>query len=118
MDARYARVALDIPSRAIDGVFDYRIPSELRSSVLVGCTVLVDFANRSSVGYIVETAGTPSEGMDPARCKDIVSVLAAPAFDRVSARIAQWMSAEYASPLSECLRLFLPPGQTVTTRRS
>ncbi|MBQ6395436.1 MAG: primosomal protein N', partial [Atopobiaceae bacterium] len=56
--------------------------------------------------------------MDPARCKDIVSVLAVPAFDRVSARIAQWMSAEYAAPLSECLRLFLPPGPTVKTRRS
>ena len=116
--ACYAKVALDIPSRAIDGVFDYAVPEELRESAQVGCTVLVTFANRSVVGYILELGDTPSKDIDPSRIRDIQQVLATPAFDAASGRIALWMSREYASPLSECLRLFLAPGQTIKTRKN
>ncbi len=37
-------------------------------------------------------------------------ILSKPLFGAESARIARWMSREYVATLSECLRLFLPPG--------
>jgi primosomal protein N' (replication factor Y) len=114
----YARVVPDIPTRALTGAYDYAIPEGLSDEALVGSTVLVTFAHRSAVGYVVGLCDEPSSGLDPARIAPVERVLAAPAFDEVSARLAEWMSREYASTLPEALRLFLPPGQTVKVRRA
>ena len=106
----FASVVLDIPTRALEGAYDYAVPSELEGEVAVGATVLVDFARRPSVGYVVRVADAPSEGVDPTRIRPVRSVLAAPAFDGPSAELALWMAREYACPPSACVRLFLPPG--------
>ena len=65
--------------------------------------------------YVVARAETlqelpGAEALDPARIKPVRDVVAAPAFSAASAELAFWMSREYVAPLSECLRLLLPPG--------
>lgn len=114
---RYAKVVPDIPTRAIDGCFDYAIPDALAGSCNVGCTVLVSFAHRLAVGYVVDVVSELAEGVNPLRVLPVERVLAEPAFDRVGARLAQWMAAEYAAPASVCLRLMLAPGQTTRVHK-
>lgn len=114
----FARVVPDIPSRAIEGSFDYAIPENMKGEVQVGCTVLISFSRRLAVGYVVEIVSEPPEGVDPERILPIEQVLVEPAFDETSARVAAWMSREYAAPLSECIRMFLPPGQTVKVNKN
>ena len=113
----YARVVPDIPTRAIDGCFDYLVPTELASACLVGTTVLVSFGHRDVVGYVTELSDTLAEGVDAARVMPVRQVLARPAFDAAGAALARWMSREYAAPLAVCLRLMLAPGQTMRVRR-
>lgn len=115
---RYAQVVPDIPTRAIDGCFDYAIPTELETSCVAGCTVLVSFGHRDVVGYVVSTSAEVSEGVNPLRVLSVERVLAPSAFDEVEAGLALWMAREYAAPLASCLRLMLAPGQTVRVRKS
>lgn len=113
----YAQVVPDIPARAIDGRFDYAIPDALAGACRVGVAVLVSFGHRDVVGYVVGVGGEPGEGVDPARVLPVKSVLSAPSFDEVGARLARWIAREYAAPLASCLRLMTPPGQSMRVTR-
>ena len=133
----YASVVLDIPTRALDGAFDYEIPPELAGGadgaalpatsdpdsgpdlgpVAVGATVLVPLGNRQVVGYVMATSPDAPAGIDPKKIKPILQVLAAPAFDDAGAAVARWMAHEYACPLPDAVRPFLAPGQKVKVTR-
>lgn len=133
----YASVVLDIPTRALDGVFDYEIPPELAGDaagvalpatsdpdpepdlgpVAVGATVLVPLGNRQVVGYVMATSPDAPAGIDPKKIKPILQVLAVPAFDDAGAAVARWMAHEYACPLPDAVRPFLAPGQKVKVTR-
>ncbi|WP_321973503.1 primosomal protein N' [Paratractidigestivibacter sp.] len=113
----YASVVLDIPTRAIDGAFDYALPPELADTVRVGSTVLVPLGNRQVVGYVVALSEEPPAGIDPAKTKPVSQDLAAPAFDEGAAAVARWMAREYACPLADAVRPFLAPGQKVKVVR-
>ena len=113
----YAGVVLDIPTRALDGAFDYTVPDTLAAEAAVGATVLVPLWNREVVGYVVRVGAEPPAGIDPARVKPVSQVLAPPAFDEASAEVARWMAREYACPLADAVRPFLAPGQKVKITR-
>ena len=111
----YASVVLDIPTRALSEPFAYGIPQSLANEAQIGSTVLVHFGNRAAAGYIVDIASGLGElqgntVLDPVRIKPVEAILSKPLFGAETARIARWMSREYVATLSECLRLFLPPG--------
>ncbi|MDD6997743.1 MAG: primosomal protein N', partial [Collinsella sp.] len=111
----YASVVLDIPTRALSEPFDYGIPQSLANDAQIGSTILVHFGNRAAAGYIVDIAPElgdlqGNDTLDPLRIKPIEAILSKPLFTAEAARIARWMSHEYVATLSECLRLFLPPG--------
>lgn len=114
----YADVVLDIPTRALDGAFCYEVPAELDEAAAVGTTVLVRFAGRESVAYVVGRNEEPPEGMDTSRIRPIEQVLAPSCFDEVAARIILWMAREYACTLADAVHPFLAPGQKVSVRRS
>lgn len=113
--SRFANVVIDIPTRALTEPFVYGVTDALCSSALIGSTVLVHFGHRAVAGYVVDIAedlaSLPgSSGVDISKVKMIDEVLSEPLFSAESSRIARWMSREYVATLSECLRLFLPPG--------
>jgi primosomal protein N' (replication factor Y) len=112
MPSAYAQVVLDIPSRALDAAFVYRIPDDLREQTRVGCCVLVDFARRPSLGYVIGVRDTLSDDLEPEKIKPLREVLSASYFDETSAQLAQWIAREYLAPLSETLHLFTPPGSS------
>ena len=84
----YASVVLDIPTRALDAAFDYAVPPELAAEAVVGATVLVTFANRAAVGYVVATHDEAPAGVAAEKIRAIEQVLAPSAFDDASARVA------------------------------
>lgn len=114
----FASVILDIATRQLDAPFSYLVPPELEAELRVGVTVLVDFAHRPCVGYVVGLTATPPEGVAPEKIRPVGRVLAPSAFDEARARVALWMAREYACPPSEALRPFLAPGQGVRMRKS
>ena len=115
---RYAQIVLDIPTRQLEGAFTYAIPDELASQVQVGATVLVTFSHRGCVGYVMQVSDELPRGLDAGRVLPVERVLAEPAFDEARARVATWMAAEYACPLSEAVRPFLAPGQGFRVRKA
>lgn len=117
MPYAYASVALDIPTRAIDGCYSYVIPPELSTSCAVGATVLVPFSHRDVVGYVMSVSDEPPAGVAAHKLLGVARVLADSAFDEVSARLAAWMAHEYGCTLCDAVRPFLAPGQTVRVRR-
>ena len=103
----FAHVVVDIPARELDTHFDYLVPKEL-GDVGVGSCVLVDFANRPAVGYVLGLADSTAHD----RVKPLRHVLGGPYFGAEGASVARWIAEEYAAPLSESVRLFTPPGGT------
>ena len=106
---RIAQVMVDVPTVHIDSHFDYLIPEGL-TGVDVGVCVSVPFGSRPVVGYVAGLSDFTDT--DTSRLKSVEAVLSEPYFGERSADVARWISREYLAPLSEALRLFLPPGGT------
>lgn len=113
----YASVVLDIPTRQLEGTFSYAVPPELEGKAVTGATVLVTFSHRVAVGYVLGVTDAPPEGVSPKKIQPIAQVLAPSAFDDGAARVATWISREYACPLCDAVRPFLAPGQKVKVTR-
>jgi primosomal protein N' (replication factor Y) len=104
-ESRFARVLVLANTRALRGVFDYRIaPGQ---PVEVGSIVRIAFAHRSLLGVVAALA-TETE-VPPDKLAEIAEVLASSlAPDLVD--LALWMAAEYCSTPARALSLALPPG--------
>lgn len=105
---RVAHVVVDVRTRALDDPFDYAIPGHLAGSVAVGCPVLVPLGGRMAVGFVV---GLASESRFKT-LKEIQAVLGESMSRPDAYVLARWIADEYAAPLAEAMRLFLPPGGT------
>ena len=111
-----ASVIVDVSARAIDRAFDYTVPTQL-SSVEVGCAVAVEFGSRPVVGYVVALHECKECNLDGMRLKPLAGILSSSYFDETGAQLAEWISREYAAPLSECVRLLCPPGGSPKIKR-
>ena len=104
-----ARVLPLTRTRAVKGLFDYRLPPELLDGVSVGSLLRVPFAGRSLQAVVAELALTSE--IEDERLASVDAVLPArlPA-DLV--RLAQWMADEYVSTPARALSVLLPAGAT------
>jgi primosomal protein N' (replication factor Y) len=116
-NCRYAQVILDIPTRSLDTPFDYLIPEHLAAQTAVGCSVLVDFANRPALGYVASISEQPSSELDTSKIKTLRDVLSTPFFTAKQLELAKWISREYLSPLSETIKLLTPPGSAARLKK-
>ncbi|MBE0416522.1 MAG: primosomal protein N' [Coriobacteriia bacterium] len=101
-----ASVVLDIPAKELSSAFDYDVPEALERDTAIGCAVLVEFGHRRAVGHVVALSMTS----DVKDRKPLLAVLTAPRFDETAATLAGWIANEYVAPLSDAIRLLLPPG--------
>lgn len=124
---RYARVAVLLPidyrlAAAREGpqtlvevgseaqTFTYGIPPEQRGLIQPGQVVWVPFGRGRQQGVVMALsaeAETPP-GIEIKAIDEPVSIR--PLLTPVQMELALWMSRHYLAPLSECLRLLLPPG--------
>ncbi len=103
-----ARVVIDVRTRSLDEPFDYGVPPEFVGQVSIGCPVLVPLGSRRAVGFVV---GLGNESAYTS-LKPIEAVLAESLSRGDAYELARWIADEYAAPLAEAMRLFLPPGGT------
>lgn len=104
----YAKVIVDVPSRAVERSFDYSIPEGLASDVRVGSMVAVPFGASHRVGYVVALAARA----EVAKVSPIDAVLeAGPVFDGEVLALCRWLADYYLVPSGEALRLAVPPGR-------
>ena len=108
----FARVAVDVKTRALSAPFTYTVPARFDASVVPGCCVVVEFGRRPAVGYVLAVDETLDPGLTGARLLPIQQVLSEALFLPEAGDVAQWVAQEYASSLADAVRLFLPPGFT------
>lgn len=116
-DVLFASIVLDIPTRALDKPYDYLLPQELQERAHVGCSVVVDFAHRPALGYIVGISKERPSNLDASRIKPVREILSTPLFDEAAVDLAFWIAREYLAPLSDCMHLLTPPGGTAKIKK-
>ncbi|MBQ9518689.1 MAG: primosomal protein N' [Firmicutes bacterium] len=106
---KYALVVISIAVRALDRVFSYKIPDDMRGVLRVGMRVNVPFGmgNRVIEGYVIalsDTVDIPEEKLKP-----IAAILENyPVISQKRIELAYWMQKEYYSTLSECMQCIIP----------
>ena len=101
-----------IVPRHLAGPFTYRVPLSLRPTLRVGHLVLVPFGRSMLQGAVIALFPVLPHSLDPARLKDIHSLLPAGAAADVSSNLfelSRKIAEQYVAPWGQCLRLVLPP---------
>lgn len=102
-----ARVLPLTQTRAVQGLFDYILPSELSEGVTVGSLLRVPFAGRPIQAVVAEI--TPESELPIERLARVQALLPA-RLPKDLVDLAQWMAREYCSTAARALRVMLPPG--------
>jgi primosomal protein N' (replication factor Y) len=116
---QYAEVAVfphRVPlARRVPATYTYLVPAEW-PEVQAGLFVLAPFGtqgdfDRQVSGIVVRVT---TQKPDLPRVKPLEALLhSAPVVSPVHLELAQWLAETYVEPLSNCVRLFAPPGQSV-----
>lgn len=86
--------------------FHYHLPPELEEVVRVGHLVWVPFGTREVQGFVIAFA----DG-SPVPTKAVLRLARTePVISPVQLELARWLAHTYVAPLSETIKLFLPPG--------
>ncbi|MBM7563510.1 primosomal protein N' [Paenibacillus sacheonensis] len=102
-----ARVIVDVPSRATDRPFDYKIPENLNGWVEVGSRVGVPFGGRVLQGFVVGLA--PYADVDVKKLKPIAELLDhLPPLSPDLVELARWVSEKYCCPWTTALQVMIP----------
>ena len=101
----FADVIIDQDAKALDKVFEYKIPDGL--AVDVGCRVYVPFGNRVLQGYIVGLKDYAD--YDESKIKSVISKIDDfPAIKKEMLELMKFMAEKNHLKLASILRLFLP----------
>ncbi len=106
---RLASVVLDIQTQALATPYDYLVGEDAEQAE-VGCAVLVPFGNRDAIGFILKISEVEPVSFDLQKLKPLKRVLSKPYFTEIGAELAQFLAVRYVAPLSQCVRLLIPPG--------
>lgn len=103
----FAGVVVDLPVKAVDRPFDYKIPEKLVGKIMIGSHVLVPFGGRKIEGFVVELKERPEIG----EVKEIARLLHDyPLFDEQMLQLMHWIAKYYQSVLITVIKTALPTG--------
>ena len=94
------------PDEADYQSYHYHLPPELEDVVLPGHLIWVPFGAREVQGFVIafaESSPVPTRAALRLARKE-------PVLTSVQLELAQWLAQAYVAPLSEAIKLFLPPG--------
>lgn len=121
MVSKYVEVVVP---RAIDKVFHYALPSDLKEKAVIGKRVLVPFSKGQLIGYITGFSDRP--GVE--KPKEVIEILDdSPILDRELLELAKHLSKLYLFPIGMVIKSILPtslsskktlPALTVTAEHS
>lgn len=111
----FAAVIINRKAQAVDRVFHYRIPPELRGRVGVGSVVQVPFQQQRLEGVVVElteTADVPEN-----KIKSLLGLVGdRPLFSPELIALGNWLARYYLCPRTAAFQAMLPAGLTLTGR--
>lgn len=108
----YAELVFPLPFR---NTFTYSVPKHLQSLTKTGVRALAPFGKRTLTGFIVNVAESTSVKEN---VKDIEDILdSVPVFDEKILSFYKWLSDYYLSSLGEALKLAVPYGLEVESKR-
>ena len=91
----------------VDGTFHYHIPAELAGRLQVGHLIEVPFGRQKAQGIVLGfDRRAPVEQTRP--FSNLID--REPVVSKRQLELARWLSGTYLAPLSDCVRLFIPPG--------
>jgi primosomal protein N' (replication factor Y) len=92
--------------------YTYRLPDRLRDVAAVGHLVQVPLGPSTALGVIVALVDAPPPDLPPdTTLRDVAEILdLLPVVTPAQLRLAQWIADRYLEPLSQAMRLMLPPG--------
>ena len=110
----YAEIVFNHPSRAVDRVFDYRIPDALNGTIRAGTRVIVPFSrnNAEKEGYVLRV----KENTDAKRIKEIIGISSCElAFKPDMVELIEFMHNRYLAPYIELIHTIIPTGTSIKT---
>ncbi len=112
----FASVIVDIPSKSVNQVFDYRIPDGMEGLIRVGHRVLVPFGRRTIQGYVMKLQDTTD--FDPARIKEIARTLdIEPVLTEEMITIARHLADYYVDQYISVIETILPAALKANYRK-
>ena len=109
MTGQICAVAVDAATHAIDKLYSYRVPDELREQVQIGTRVLVPFGFGNKRAEAVVLAFRQDTG--EYKLKPVVEVLDdVPVLTAEQLKLAAWMRERLYCTYFDCVRVMLPAG--------
>ncbi|WP_411844031.1 primosomal protein N' [Salinicoccus sp. HZC-1] len=103
----FASVIVDVPSKSVNQVFDYRIPEGMQDIIKVGHRVLVPFGRRTIQGYVMNIKDTAD--FDPSKIKPIARTLdIEPVLTEEMIVIAKYLAEYYVDQYISVIETILP----------
>lgn len=108
----FAEVVFALPFRKS---FTYEIPSELKKFVKEGVRVVAPFGKRTLTGFVIKVTKTTNvkESIKPIR--EVLDD--EPIFNKTTLKFYEWLSEYYLCSLGEALKLLVPHGTEVESKR-
>ena len=108
----FVEVVFPLPFR---NAFTYSVPEEFESYAQVGVRAVVPFGKRTMTGFIIKTSKTTNV---TETIKSIFDILdESPIFNKTSLKFYEWISEYYLSSLGEALKLAVPYGSEIETKK-
>ncbi len=109
----FAEVVFPLPFRK---AFTYSVPKDLQEFAKIGVRAVAPFGKRTLTGFIINLTDTTSLKKD--EVKPITDILDdKPIFTNKTLKFYEWISEYYLCSLGEALRLLVPQGTDVETKR-
>ena len=109
----FVEVVFPLPFRK---AFTYSVPKELQEFSKVGVRAVAPFGKRTLSGFIINIPSTISLKKD--EIKPITDILDdKPIFTNKTLKFYEWISEYYLCSLGEALKLLVPQGTDVETKR-
>ena len=108
----YVEIVFPLPFRK---AFTYSVPGDLEPLVKSGIRAVAPFGKRTLTGFVLRTSKTTAV---KEKIKPIIDILdEKPIFDSKGLKFYQWVADYYLSSLGEALKLAVPHGSDIESKR-
>ena len=108
----FAELVFPLPFR---NTFTYSIPEDLKPFAKIGVRAVAPFGKKTYTGFIVAVSKKTDVKEEIKPLTDIID--GKPIFDTISLKFYQWISEYYLSSLGEALKLAVPYGTSIESKR-
>lgn len=108
----FAEVVFALPFRK---AFTYEIPSELKKFVKEGVRVVAPFGKRTLTGFVIKVTKTTQVKDSIKPIREVLDD--EPIFNKTTLKFYEWLSEYYLCSLGEALKLLVPHGTEVESKR-